>query len=388
MNVYHFLGLIMHQPEGNLLDLLNNSTKQHEAKQILLAYQRPLDYAERYPDEARFCVCFSGVLLEQLQDPELIDRCRTFINIPKMLERYAAAPNIELAGTGYYHPLFPLIPQEDWDDHILRGRDKVAEVFGRTPLIFWPPELGLSRYMIPAIVKAGYRQVLCEGLHVRPEQQELEQDEIYYHTFLAKQSGAQIELIPRCAFFSNAQQGGTNSDWFCAEVEKMTSNFQCLVLVTTLTDGENGGWFRVEDELQQFWGRFFEPYMEKVKANTAGLRPTSLADFLNQHPPKLNADVVTGTWEYDPSKPYETIFENWAKTKEQQAMKEEIYEISKEVNMRLKANPPSERVYQLNIARDQILRAEASDNFYFHNGWLWKSRNALERARELLTNTP
>jgi alpha-amylase/alpha-mannosidase (GH57 family) len=131
MSVYHFLGFIMHQPEGNLLYMLNNSDFCHKAKQILLAYQRPLDYAERYDDLAKFCVCFSGVLLEQLQDPVLIDQCRDFIDIPRMLERYALATNIELAGTGYYHPLFPLIPQHDWEEHIVRGRNKITEVFGR-----------------------------------------------------------------------------------------------------------------------------------------------------------------------------------------------------------------------------------------------------------------
>jgi hypothetical protein len=45
----------------------------------------------------------------QLQDPRLIDRVRDYVDLPRMIERYRAAENIELAGTGHYAPLFPLI---------------------------------------------------------------------------------------------------------------------------------------------------------------------------------------------------------------------------------------------------------------------------------------
>jgi len=167
VRAFHFLGFVMHQPEGNLIELLNNVREAYQVRQILLAYQRPVEYAELYADVARFCVCFSGVLLEQLQNPELIERVGHYIDLPRMLERYAAATNIELAGTGYYHPLFPLIPESHWAEQIVRGRDKVTEVFGRPPQVFWPPEMGLSCHMIPELVDAGYRYVTVDGVHVR-----------------------------------------------------------------------------------------------------------------------------------------------------------------------------------------------------------------------------
>ena len=377
----------MHQPPGNLLDLLNNATKWHEAKQILLAYQRPLDYAERYPDMARFCVCFSGVLLEQLQDPELIDRCWDFTDIPKMLDRYAAASNIELAGTGYYHPLFPLIPADDWRNHIQRGRDKVVEVFGRTPVIFWPPELGFSCEMIPDLVDAGYRQVLCDGVHLRPERG-LTPSEMFYHPFIAEQSGAQIVLIPRDAQLSLAQQGGTSPDWFCDEVLRKTSGLQGPALVTTWTDGENGNWFRNEHEPSNYWGHFFAPYLENMRAGTAILQPTSLADFLAQYPPDQKTSVRSGSWEYNPSKSEASSFERWAGSREQREVLDELHSISKEYEYaveRAGAKPSSAIADQLAKAHDQILRAEASDNLYYGSGWLWRARDALAQARQFLS---
>ena len=63
--VRHLLGFHMHQPPGNLRLLAD--TNQWEARQIMLCYDRPLKYAWRYPDVARFCVGFSGILLEQFQ---------------------------------------------------------------------------------------------------------------------------------------------------------------------------------------------------------------------------------------------------------------------------------------------------------------------------------
>ncbi len=39
--VYHALGLNMHQPLGNLINL-HNSDERWEAKQILWAYDRPV----------------------------------------------------------------------------------------------------------------------------------------------------------------------------------------------------------------------------------------------------------------------------------------------------------------------------------------------------------
>jgi hypothetical protein len=242
--------------------------------------------------------------------------------------------------------------------------------------------------MIPYLVEAGYRQVLCEGLHVRPEQHDLNDHEIYYRAFIAGEKGSKIVIIPRDSYLSKAQQGGTNINWFCGVVDRTLSEFQGPALVTTLTDGENGGWFLIEDELEQFWGHFFKPYMERLREDRTILRPTSLAAFTNQYPPELNADVETGTWEYDSNRPYETVFENWLKTKDHRAMKDEISKISNEVRNQLEKNPPLAVLVQLKMAHDQILRAEASDNLYYKNGWLWKSRDALARVQALLNNIP
>mgnify|MGYP001412424631 CR=1 FL=1 len=106
--IFHALGLHMHQPPGNLRLLIE--TNRFEAEQILRCYERAVRYARNYPDVGRLHVGFSGILLEQFLDPGIQAGYRDFIDIPAMLRAYAETPNVELIGMGYYHPIFPLIP--------------------------------------------------------------------------------------------------------------------------------------------------------------------------------------------------------------------------------------------------------------------------------------
>jgi peptidoglycan/xylan/chitin deacetylase (PgdA/CDA1 family) len=153
---------------GNLEFLLDNY--EWEARQIILCYDRPPKYGWRCAEVAHFCVGFSGILLEQLQDLQLVKRFAGAVDIPRMLERYRLTPNIEIVGMGYCHPIFPLIPTDDWDEQIERGKKKILEVFGREPKTFWPPEMAFTKEMIPAPARYGYERVLIDTVHVKPRE--------------------------------------------------------------------------------------------------------------------------------------------------------------------------------------------------------------------------
>ena len=101
--IRHALGLHMHQPPGNLQLLIE--ADEWEAQQIIRCYERVPRYAARFGDAARIHVDFSGVLLEQLLSPDIIDRYRKFVDIPAMIESYKRSENVELIGMGYYHPV-------------------------------------------------------------------------------------------------------------------------------------------------------------------------------------------------------------------------------------------------------------------------------------------
>ena len=111
-DVYHTLGLNLHQPLGNLL-ALHNSPEQWEAKQILWCYDRPTRMLEGYEDVARLHLDFSGTLLKQLEDPSIRETFADAADIAAFLDRYQRS-NIEFLRTGLYHPVYPLIPTSDW----------------------------------------------------------------------------------------------------------------------------------------------------------------------------------------------------------------------------------------------------------------------------------
>jgi alpha-amylase/alpha-mannosidase (GH57 family) len=231
----------MHQPPGNLRLLIE--ANPWEAEQIIRCYERPLRYAEQYPELARLHIGFSGVLLEQLLDPDIVDRYRHILDIPEMLQRYREARNIELVGMGCYHPIFPVIPRADWSEQLERGRAMLEQVFGRAPRGFWPPELAFTMEMIPPLVDAGFEYVVVDGVHVRP----VDGVNDIFRPYLACYRGVCITIVPRDRDVSDAQANGLDPDWFEREVCSRVGASprpQGPRLVSTWSDGENGGWFR------------------------------------------------------------------------------------------------------------------------------------------------
>lgn len=381
----HILGLHMHQPPGNLKLLAE--TNEWEARQIMLCYDRPLKYAWRYQDVARFCVGFSGILLEQFQDPEIISRYSGIVDIPKMLDAYRNTPNIDIVGMGYYHPIFPLIPREDWDEHIARGRQKVWEIFRRSPKIFWPPEMAFTMEMIPALSRHGYEYVVIDSVHVKPKKP-LGRQEMVYRTHVAEHDGARITVIPRDRDLSNAQESGLDPGWFEGEVRQKTSGAHWPCLVTTWTDGENGGWFRQTDEAAGFWGHFFAPYMERVRSGQAPIRPATIDQFVAENPPTSSVDIQTGAWNVGSTSGYD--FSQWAGSTSQRKALEEIWELSRtyhEMHPDVSLGPVDTL---LGRARENILKAETSCYLFWGESWIPKlyehtgtARRSLEEIRRM-----
>jgi 4-alpha-glucanotransferase len=387
--VYHLLGLHMHQPPGNLQLLIQEN--EWEARQILLCYERPLEYARRYPD-SRFCVGFSGVLLEQLQDPEIIRQYSGIVDIPQMLNGYRNTTNIEIVGMGYYHPIFPLIPTEDWDEQIDRGKKKAVEVFGREPKIFWPPEMAFTMEMVPALVRRGYEYVIIDSVHVKPREV-LSREDVVYRLHRAEYQGARITVIPRDRDLSNAQESGLDPAWFGGEVRNKTSGASKPCLVTTWTDGENGGWFRQTHEEAGFWGHFFAPYMEKARSGQMAIGICSAAEFARDNPPSTVVDVRTGAWNVGATSGYD--FSQWAGSASQKQALDEIWRLRKkydEISRRLTTEKRANVEPQLRQAYDSILQAETSCYLFWGDAWIpklyEKTRLTFELLNEIARSQP
>jgi alpha-amylase/alpha-mannosidase (GH57 family) len=383
--IYHALGLHMHQPPGNLAFLINQEA--WEAKQIMLCYERPLKYLEQYADVARLHIGFSGVLLEQLKDPMVKDRYASIVNISRMICRYSHIPNIELIGTGYYHPIFPLIPSDDWAEQLARGRNMMAATFGLEPKGFWPSEMGFCMEMIPYLKNAGYEYILVDSMHIAPLEGPSDKC-TPFQPYLAEYDGYQICVVPRNRNISNAQEGGMDAGWFEKEVKNKVSGCPSPCLVTTWSDGENGGWFRQTHEPSGFWGHYFAPYMEWVR-NGLALRPVLLSEYLKEHPPTQRAYVSTGAWNVGSTSGYD--FSQWAGTEKQKRALDEIFQISRwyhhlkaELNREVLEEERAEAEKILEKAYRYILQSETSCYLFWGDAWVDRVYEVTRKARNLL----
>ncbi|WP_295450718.1 glycoside hydrolase family 57 [uncultured Thiodictyon sp.] len=363
--IFHALGLHMHQPPGNLRLLIE--ANPGEAEQIIRCYERPVRYAERYPDTAHLHIGFSGVLLDQLLDPDIVDRYRHILDIPEMLDRYARAQNIELIGMGHYHPIFPLIPQADWPEQLARARAAMLRAFGRAPRGFWPPEMAFTMDMIPALVQAGYDYLVVDGVHVRPEDGITD----VFRPYRVCHEGVCITVVPRDREVSMAQETGLDVSWFQNDVRWRVGGSARpheSRLVTTWSDGENGAWVRQPHEGAGFFGYFFAPYMEQVRGGAYPIMPVSLNAYLADNPPAALAQVQTGAWNVGSTSGYDRS--QWAGSERQRAAATAVSDLSArywDLRERLPAqcvSPALERV------RTLILEAQTSCFLFWGEAWL------------------
>ncbi len=363
--IHHALGLHLHQPPGNLLLLIESSPR--EAEEILRCYERAVRYAMQYRDVARLHIGFSGVLLEQLLDPKVVDRYRHLVDIPAMLNQYREADHIELIGMGYYHPIFPLIPRTDWLEQLELGRDIMSRIFGRTPRGFWPPEMAFTMEMIPALVQAGYDYVVVDGVHVRPE------DGIsdIFRPYIACHDGVSITVVPHDREVSTAQEGGLNLEWFQDEVCRRVASSPRPHeprLVTTWSDGENGGWFRQTDEPSGFFGHFFAPYMERCRTDSTPVKPVGLTQYLADVRSLSQAQVQTGAWNV--GSPEHADFAQWVGTERQRQSLRDVQQLSERYWNLCRRLPFPLADASLRHARHLILAAQTSCFLVWADAWM------------------
>src|SRR3990172_5133381 len=112
--VHHALILNLHQPAQNLDALL--AQEPWEAKQILWAIDRIPRSLWGWEDVGRVHVSLSGTLLETLSRPDFQARVYGDVDVGGLLWHLQNERLIRVLGTGYYHPVLPLIPAADREE--------------------------------------------------------------------------------------------------------------------------------------------------------------------------------------------------------------------------------------------------------------------------------
>lgn len=379
-NRFHATVLNLHQPAGNLQALLEN--REWEAKEILFALDRIPRAVEGYEDVARVHLPMSGTLLETLTDPDFQQRVYGIVQCGDLLWKLRN-PALEILATAYYHPVLPLIPTADREEQILRWFGIARHLFGREHFEgFWPPEMAFCMEMIPLLRRFGFRYVIVDSEQVVPLTP-MPWHELRYRPHLARFGEEEITVIVRDRELSDSQEAGMDPGWFIHEVYERTKHCEFPPLLTTCSDGDNGGWFRNVQWKSNFWGAFYRPLMERVREGTAGFRPSFLHDYLNQYGTHGYVIVRTGAW--NTGEHNGVGFVQWTGSQTQRDALKRVHEVSKAVHdMRWHEgergwqNPNTGQL--LEQAMWHLLRAETSCNLYWGEDWVSRCHDDLDAA--------
>ena len=382
---YHALVLNLHQPQGNLQELLEHQT--WEAKEILFALDRIPRSLWGREDLARVHLSLSGTLLETLSDPLFQQRVYGIVDCGSLLWHFQNPSLFEVVGTGYYHPVLPLIPEADRREHLGRWLGIAHHLLWRPRFPgFWPPEMGFSMELIPLLRAFGYRYVFVDSEHVEPVT-EMSWQELRYRPHIARHGGEEIIVVVRDRELSDAQESGMDVDWFLNEVAERTKWCDFAPLVTTCTDGENGGWFRNVTEGANFWSAFYLPLLDRVAAGEASIRPTFVSDYLSEHGAHGEVRVRTGAW--NTGWHHGRDFTQWMGSERQRQVVADYAEASRAVHdarwfageRGVGEGPEADALAE---ALWYLLRGETSCNLYWGEAWVPRAEADLRAARQAL----
>jgi hypothetical protein len=272
-----------------------------------------------------------------------------------------------------------LIPEADWDEQIARWQALARHVFWRNRFAgFWPPEMGFDEKLIPHLTKAGYRYVMVDSEYVDPIDS-MSWQELRYRPHIAEYDGAEIIVVVRDRDLSNAQLSGMEPGWFLNEVAERTRWCDFPPLVTTATDGDNGGWFRNVNPQANFWNYFYQRTLDEIRAGRTTLRPIFIDDYLDRFGAYGRVSVRRGAWNTDEHHGWN--FHQWQGGQAQRDALARIHDLSQEFHRHSARawgvdNCELHRV--LSEARWRLLRAETSCNLYWGDAWVYRVHEDLD----------
>jgi len=383
--IFHALVLNLHQPAGNLEHLL--AEKPWEAKEILFALDRMPRALWGYEQVARVHLSLSGTLLETLSNPDFQAEVYGIVKCGDLLWHLQNNKIFNILGTAYYHPVLPLIPKQDWDEQLTRWQQSAQHLFHRSHFPgFWCPEMSFSMELIPHLKKAGYRYVIVDSEYVVPLDP-MSWQELRYRPHIAQYQGEEIIVIVRDRQLSDAQESGMEFEWFANELQQRTQHCDFEPLVTTCSDGDNGGWFRNVNPSANFWYHFYHNLLNNLREGLSVIQPTFIDDYLDKYGAYGRVYVRTAAW--NTGEHSGLGFVQWTGSQTQREALQRVKHASSHfhaVQDKLKRleNPTPELYQCLEQAHWRLLRAETSCHFFWGDTWVQRCHTDLDEMWYLL----
>jgi len=120
---------------------------------------RPLVELFRNLPYAKVTVNINAVLAEMLYD-------HRFNDVIEGLWELAKRGQVEFTGSGKYHPILPLIPQEEMRRQITQNTKTNRRFFGQaySPKGFFPPEMCYGKEIVKPVLDTGHQWVIMSGV--------------------------------------------------------------------------------------------------------------------------------------------------------------------------------------------------------------------------------
>jgi len=233
------------------------------------SYLRIIRAMEEHPD-SHFTFNITGGLFLRWQELGYKD-------IPVRLKKLIDCGRLEITGTAAYHPILPLIPEEEAKNQIKTNEKILKEYLGKDfkPKGFFLPEMAYSPKISILIKKLGYKWLILDDFSARPKPKDFDLNKIYTD----KASG--IKIIFRSRNLSNSFVPAT-----IIEMSKNDDSEKTIAI--TATDAELYG-LRHEDQTGIF----------EASLSNKNIHTSTFSEFIERQKPAGKIDLIKSTWETD-----------------------------------------------------------------------------------------
>ncbi len=215
---------------------------------------------------------------------ELLEKSNTGREFLKKFNEALEMKKISLVNTGAYHPIFPLIPEEEIIRQVKLNEEKLLQMFHKKPKGVFPPEMALDAKTIKVLGEMGYRWSITDDVPF---------DVVYGSVpfnWIPKQDG--IAVFLRSNFWSNriAFNSINGQDFIKTLENDLTSWFGNQDgYVTIWMDWETFGHHK-----KGFIENFINPFLVGI-AESKKVHLVSPEYLLEKYPQK-EIEIPSGSW--------------------------------------------------------------------------------------------
>jgi len=325
------------------------------------SYRRLVEGLLAHPD-ARVTININGILDELLEANGEID-------VLEGLKTLLARGQIELTASAKYHPLLPMLPDEEIIRQIELNNETHKKYFGDLykPHGFFPPEMAFSKHVAEVVAKQGYQWIVVDELSYRRDLGHLDPTTIYT-----------IDGVPNFGIFFRERnmsykvlsgQIGTGSLLLSSLGDRLHREEYLL----TAMDGETFGHHR--PGLEHLLFEIFESKMVET---------ATISDLFDRFPKRTPIEPLPSTWalmEKDLEK--NEPFSRWQDSQNPiHVMQWQLSDLAIDVVHRADPQAPN---YQ--TARIALDRAIHSDQYWWASAKPWWSLEMIERGAKELRDT-